>query len=79
MGPVAAKWSVYERYLVATMVHLSVANNAKRNQVMHHITPELTPGFHMMDLQIFHGTALLTAPTIPLQHSLSKEDVIFGI
>jgi hypothetical protein len=61
------------------MMHPSVANNAKRNQVVHHIAAQLTPGFHVMDLQVFHGTALLAAPTIPLQHSLSKEDVIVGI
>jgi hypothetical protein len=61
------------------MMHPSVANNAKRNQVLHHIAPELAPAFHVMDLQVFHGTALLTAPTIPLQHAFSKEDVIFGI
>ena len=61
------------------MMHASVASNAERNQVVHHIIPELAPVFHVMDLQIFHGTALLAAPTIPLQHSLSKEDVIFGI
>jgi hypothetical protein len=61
------------------MMHASVANNAERNQVVHHITPELAPGFHVMDLQVFHGTALLAAPTIPHQHSFSKQDVIFGI
>jgi hypothetical protein len=61
------------------MMNPSVAIKAKRNQVVHHIAPELAPGFHVMDLQVFHGTALLAAPTIPLQHSLSKEDVIFGI
>lgn len=61
------------------MMHSSVASNAKRNQVVHHIATQLTPGLHVMDLQVFYGTALLTAPTIPLQHSLSKEDVIFGI
>jgi hypothetical protein len=61
------------------MMHPPVAINAKRNQVVHHVPTQLTPGFHVMDLQVFHGTALLTAPTIPLQHLLSKEDVIFGI
>ena len=61
------------------MMHASMANNAKRNQVVHHIATQLTPVFHVMDLQVCHGTALLAAPTIPFQHSLSKEDVIFGI
>jgi hypothetical protein len=61
------------------MMHPSVANNAKRNQIVHHIASELAPGPHVMDLQIFHGTALLAAPTIPLQHLLSEAGVIFGI
>lgn len=61
------------------MVHHSVASSAKRIQIVHRIVTQLTPGFHMMDLQIFHGTALLAAPTIPLQHLLSKQDVIFRI
>jgi hypothetical protein len=65
--------------LEGTMVHPSVANNAERNQVVHHIATQFTPGFHVMDLQVFHGTALLAAPTIPLQHLLSKEGVVFGI
>ena len=42
--------SVYKRYLETTMVHPSMANNAKRNQVVHHIAPELAPAFHMMNL-----------------------------
>jgi hypothetical protein len=32
------------------MMHPLVANKAKRNQVVHHIAPELAPGFHMMYL-----------------------------
>ena len=70
---------IYEWYLKAPMMRPSVASNAERNQVVHHIAPELAPRFYMMDLQVHHGTALLTAPTIPLQHSLSKEDVVFEI
>jgi hypothetical protein len=60
-------------------VHPSVASNTKCNQVVHNIATQSTPWFHVMDLQVFHGTALLTAPTIPLQHLVSKEDVIFRI
>jgi hypothetical protein len=71
--------SAHKKHLEATMMHASMANSAKRNQVVHHIVTQLAPGFQVMDLQVFHGTALLTAPTIPFQHSLSKEDVIFGI
>jgi hypothetical protein len=61
------------------MMHSSMAISAKRNQIAHHVPTELTPWFHVMDLQVFHGTALLTAPTIAFQHSLSKEDIIFWI
>jgi hypothetical protein len=61
------------------MMHPSVASNAICNQGVHHIASQLTPVFHGMDLQISHGTALLAAPTIPLQRWLSKEDLIFGI
>jgi len=61
------------------MMYPPMASNAKRNQIVHHIATQLTPGFHVMHLQVFQGTALLTAPTIPLQHLFSKEDVIFGI
>jgi hypothetical protein len=75
---VTANRSVYKRYLETSMMHPLVANNAKRNQIAHHIATQLTSGFHVMDLQIFHGTALLTAPTIRLQHLLSNKDVIFG-
>jgi len=71
--------SVYKGYLETPSMHPSVTDNAKRNQVVHHIATQLTPGFHVMDLQVFHGTALLAAPTISLQHSPSKDDVIFGI
>jgi hypothetical protein len=65
--------------LSAPSVAFLVTIGTKRNQVAHHITPELTPGFHVMDLQVLHGTSLLAAPTIPLQRALSKGDVIFGI
>jgi 2-polyprenyl-6-methoxyphenol hydroxylase-like FAD-dependent oxidoreductase len=40
--------------LQATMMHASVASNAKRNQVVRHIAAQLTPRFHVMDLQVFH-------------------------
>jgi hypothetical protein len=32
------------------MMHASMANNAKRNQVVYHIAPELAPGLHVMYL-----------------------------
>jgi hypothetical protein len=61
------------------MMNLSVANNAERNQIVHHIAPELAPGFHMMYLQVLHRATLLAPPTVPLQHLRSKESEIFWI
>jgi hypothetical protein len=50
----------------------SVAGGAKRDQVIHHIATELTLGLHVMNLQAFHGTALLTPPPISLQDAISE-------
>jgi len=58
-------------------VAFAVTTNAERNQVVHHIGTELTPAFHVMDLQAFHGTALLAPPAISFQDSLSEYCVIF--
>ena len=41
-----------------------MTTDAKRNQVVRDIVTELAPGVHVMDLQSFDGTALLTPPTI---------------
>jgi hypothetical protein len=51
--------------------------NTKRNQVVDQIAAEPTPGFHVMDLHAFHGTALLTPPTISLQDADSEFRVLF--
>jgi len=51
---------------------VSVASDTERNQVVNHIATELAPWFHVMYLQVFHGTAILAPPTISLKYSLSK-------
>ena len=51
-------------FLPTPSVKLAVTTNAERNQVVHHIVTEAAPWFHVMDLQAFHGTALLTPPAI---------------
>ncbi len=51
----------------------------ERNQIMHHIAAELAPGFHVMDLQAFHGTALLAPPAISLEHACPDDCVFFRI
>jgi hypothetical protein len=63
--------------LPAPSVAFAMTTNAKRNQVVHHIATELTPPFHVMDLQAFHGTALLTPPAISLQDPVSDFCVFF--
>ena len=63
--------------LSAPAVPFAVTSDAKRNQVVHRIVTELAPAFHMMDLQAFHGTALLTTPTISFQDPESEFRVLF--
>jgi hypothetical protein len=58
-------------FLAAPAVTLAVTTDAKRDQVVHHIATELAPRFYVMDLQAFHGTALLAPPAISFQRSLS--------
>jgi hypothetical protein len=63
--------------LSAPPVALAMATVAKCNQVVHHIATELAPAFYVMDLEAFHGTALLTPPTISLQDLDSEFRVLF--
>ncbi len=53
--------------------------DAKRYQVVHHIATELAPAFYVMDLQAFHGTALLTPSTISFEHAFPDDCVLFRI
>ena len=57
----------------------AMTRDAKRNQVVHHIVTELAPGFHMMNLQAFHGTALLAPPAIPFEDACPDDRVFFRI
>lgn len=59
-------------FLRTPSVTLSVTTSAKRHQVVYDIVTEPAPGFHVMDLQAFHGTALLAPPTISLQDAGSE-------
>jgi hypothetical protein len=59
------------RLLSSVAIFMTV--HAKRDQVLYHVATELAPRFHMMDLQILHRTALLTPPTISLQHAVSEQ------
>ena len=56
-----------------------MTTDAKRNQVMHNIVTELAPAFYVMDLQAFHGTALLAPPAISFEHACPNDGVFFRI
>jgi hypothetical protein len=65
--------------LLGPSVTFAVTTDAKRNQVVHHIATEPAPGFHVMDLQAFHGTALLAPPAISFQDPVSDYGVFFRV
>jgi len=60
-------------------VAVLVTPRTERNQVVRHIAPELAPPFHVMDLQILQGTAVLTAPAISVENLSSKDWILFEI
>src|ERR1700687_668684 len=64
-------------FLPAPSVTFAMTADAKRNQVVYQIAAEPAPRFHVMDLHAFHGTALLTPPTISLQDPDSEFRVLF--
>ena len=66
-------------FLPVPSVTFAVTTDAKRNQVVHHIVAEPAPGFHVMDFQAFHGTALLAPPAISLEHACPDDCVFFLI
>jgi hypothetical protein len=47
-----------------------VAVGTKRQQVRERIIPLLAPPDHVVDLQVLERAALLTPPSVPLQHPL---------
>jgi hypothetical protein len=46
----------------------AVTTGAKRDQVVRHIITQSAPGSYVMNLEAFHGTALLAPPAISLEH-----------
>jgi hypothetical protein len=60
-------------------VAILVTRDAKSNQVVRHIVTELALPFHVMDLQVVHGTTVLTTPTVSLENVSSKNGVAFEI
>lgn len=64
---------------VPPSVAFPVTVGAERDQIRHHIVTKLAPRFHVMDLQTFHGTALLTAPGISFQDPVSDYCVFFRV
>jgi hypothetical protein len=63
----------------ASCVTFSMTPRTKRNQVLDHIVTELAPGYQVMDLQILHGAALLTAPRISFEHSFPDNCILLRI
>src|SRR5205807_5053657 len=63
----------------APSVTFAMTTGAKRYQVPHHIVTELAPAFYVMNLQAFHGTALLAPPAISLEHKQPDDGVSFRI
>jgi len=45
-----------------------VTRAAQSYQVIRHIVTELAPLFHVMDLQVLHGTAVLTPPAVSFEN-----------
>ncbi len=60
-------------------VAVLVTRAAQSYQVVRHIVTELAPPFHMMDLQVVHGTAVLAPPTVSFENVSSKDCIFFGI
>jgi hypothetical protein len=56
-----------------------VTTVTERNQIAHYVAAKLAPAFHVMDLQVFHGTAFLASPAIPFQHKVSEYCVLLGV
>jgi hypothetical protein len=54
-----------------------VTTVTERNQIEHYVATKLAPAFHVMNLQVFHGTALLTPPAISFQNLDSQFPVFF--
>src|SRR5713226_4628875 len=68
-----------ELFLPALSVTFAVTTDAKSYQVVHHIVTEPAPTFYVMDLQAYHGTALLAPPAISFEHACPDDCVFFRI
>ena len=66
-------------FLPAPSMAFAMTTDAECYQVVHHIATELAPAFHVMDLQTFHGTALLAPPAISFEHARPDDCVFFRI
>ena len=55
-----------------------VASRAKCNQVLRCIVPKMAPPLDVVNLQVFHRTAILTSPAIPLENLCAKQSVRFS-
>src|SRR5713226_5758655 len=68
-----------ELFLAVPSVTFAMTTDAKRYQVVHDIVTELAPAFYVMNLQAFHGPALLAPPAISFEHACPDDCVLFRI
>jgi hypothetical protein len=62
----------------ASMV-FSVTIVTECNQIRRYVAAKLAPAFHVMDLQVFHGTAFLASPAVPFEHKVSDYCVLLKV
>ncbi len=63
----------------APSVIFSVTIVTECDQIRKYVAAKLAPAFHVMDLQVFHGTAFLASPTIPFEHKVSDYCVLLRV
>jgi hypothetical protein len=55
----------------------SVTIGAECNQILHYIPAESASRLDVVNLQVFHSTAVLAPPTISFQHLFANHGVFF--
>jgi hypothetical protein len=63
----------------ASSLTFPVTTVTERNHIAHYVAAKLAPAFHMMDLQVFHGTSFLASPAIPFQYEVSEYRVLLEV
>lgn len=58
---------------------LLVTRGTESDQVARYIGAKLAPPFEVMNLQVAHGAAILTAPAVAFEDVSSESRVVFSI